>query len=89
MQKRTDWKPSQTLRAKRLTPALLATALMLTLASCASQTASNETDAARLFCTVARPITWASADTDQTIREIKAHNAVGARLCGWAAGSDQ
>jgi hypothetical protein len=26
---------------------------------------------------------WSDNDTDETIRQAKAHNAVGKRLCGW------
>jgi hypothetical protein len=33
------------------------------------------------FCTVAKPIIWSSRDTDETIREVKKHNAVYVRLC--------
>jgi hypothetical protein len=33
------------------------------------------------FCAVAKPIMWSSRDTDETIREVKEHNAVWARLC--------
>jgi hypothetical protein len=33
------------------------------------------------FCRIARPITWSVSDTDQTIREVKEHNAAYDRLC--------
>lgn len=32
-------------------------------------------------CEAFKPITWSSQDTDQTIREIKAHNAAIKALC--------
>lgn len=35
------------------------------------------------FCLIARPITWSAKDTDATIEQVKEHNAVGKRLCGW------
>jgi hypothetical protein len=35
------------------------------------------------FCAVAKPILWSARDTDETIRQAKEHNAVGATLCGW------
>jgi hypothetical protein len=36
-----------------------------------------------VFCRSAQPIRWSKADSDETIREAKAHNAVGRKLCGW------
>ncbi len=38
------------------------------------------------FCKIAEPITWSSRDTDETIGEVKSHNAVGKAICGWKAG---
>lgn len=35
------------------------------------------------FCDISRPIYWAKKDTLETIKQIKAHNAVG-KICGWA-----
>jgi len=35
------------------------------------------------FCLVALPISWSTKDTDETIEQVKEHNAVGKRLCGW------
>lgn len=34
-----------------------------------------------LACTAFRPVTWSKSDTNSTIRQIKAHNAVYAALC--------
>ncbi|OYX13433.1 MAG: hypothetical protein B7Z15_07280 [Rhizobiales bacterium 32-66-8] len=36
-----------------------------------------------VFCRAAQPIAWARADSADTIRAVKAHNAVGVALCGW------
>lgn len=54
-----------------------------TVTGCASVTSGSATDAA--YCRAFRPITWAAADTDGTLRQVKAHNAVGVSLCKWAA----
>lgn len=35
------------------------------------------------FCDLAKPIYWSGRDTDDTIRQAKAHNAVGKDQCGW------
>lgn len=37
-------------------------------------------DAAR-FCKTARPITWSRADSEETRRQVKAHNAAWVKLC--------
>jgi hypothetical protein len=37
------------------------------------------------FCAVARPILWSVRDSDETILQVKQHNAAGAVLCGWGA----
>ncbi|MDR3494086.1 MAG: hypothetical protein P4L82_05745 [Ancalomicrobiaceae bacterium] len=37
--------------------------------------------AAELACGAFRPITWSKSDTDPTIRQIKAHDAVYGVLC--------
>ena len=52
----------------------------LMLAGCATTTPSAATRGA---CGAFRPISWASADTDPTIRQVKAHNADGRELCSW------
>lgn len=53
---------------------------MLGLTGCASLTGIAGTEVA---CQSFRPITWSIADTDQTIREIKGHNAAGKEICNW------
>lgn len=65
---------ARTVRGLMLTGALLMTA------GCATTTPSAATRGA---CGAFRPISWAQADTDPTIRQVKAHNAVGRKLCGW------
>lgn len=58
-------------------------ALMLPLApsTCATTTGSEGTDVS--FCGAARAILWSKSDTDGTIEQVKEHNAVGKRICGW------
>lgn len=64
-------------RALRVLLPIAATAL---LAGCATTTGSGAT---RVYCGAAVPIRWSAADSDATIRQAKAHNAVGRRLCNW------
>lgn len=33
------------------------------------------------FCEIAKPISWSTKDTPETVREIKEHNAVWHKLC--------
>lgn len=59
---------------------------MLTLSACGHLTDSGATEPVRgaeTFCAISQPITWSGRDTDQTIREVKSHNATGIALCGW------
>lgn len=65
---------------RRGVPALMLFGAMPILAACATTTG---TAATKVYCGAASPIRWSSADTDETIRQAKAHNAVGRRLCGW------
>jgi hypothetical protein len=37
------------------------------------------------FCAAAKPILWSARDSDETIRQVKEHNAAGSALCGWGA----
>lgn len=62
-----------------------------TLASCGTTTmdfaatsSSSHALGRAAFCDVARPISWSRNDTDQTILQVKEHNAVGQALCAWA-----
>lgn len=73
--------------AKPMLPASMLLCAMLTLNACGTTTGSDviePTVGADTFCRVAKPITWSSRDTDETIREVKEHNAVYVRLCGGA-----
>jgi hypothetical protein len=45
--------------------------------------ASTSPPPADTFCLVAKPIYWSAGDTDETIKQVKAHNAAGKILCGW------
>ena len=63
---------------------MLPLVLLLTLPACATMMGSNvpvEAPAVDSFCAIAKPISWVDADTDATIADVKAHNAVWKRLC--------
>lgn len=67
---------------------LLMSGLLGTLAACANQTPSAGTDLGSrpLFCSEAKPIIFSRLkDTTETLAQVKAYDAVGMRLCGWAA----
>lgn len=75
---------------KRKLLGLLSSGLMvMALTGCASQISSAGIEVrpgSALFCSEAQPITFDRlADTAETIAQIKEHNAVGQKLCGWAA----
>ena len=79
-------------------PALVRTlGLTLILSSCGTTTdfggierPSRLSAPVELACTAFRPVTWSKSDTDPTIRQNKAHNAVYATLCvGKSAGGLQ
>lgn len=53
----------------------------LILTGCAPTTVSSGTEAS--FCGAARAIYWSTKDTDQTIAQVREHNAVGKSICGW------
>lgn len=59
--------------ASGLLPTAIACAL---LAGCASVSS-----AASEFCQIAEPITWAEADTQETLRQIHRHNAKWLCVC--------
>lgn len=44
-------------------------------------TAGDATKSA--VCDQFKPIRWSSADTVETIRQVKEANAVGVAVCGW------
>lgn len=37
----------------------------------------------RAYCASFQPMWWSDKDTDESIEQAKAHNAVGVKLCGW------
>jgi hypothetical protein len=53
------------------------------LLGCETMMGSGATEpvAVDSFCAVAKPISWVVEDTDETIRQVKAHNAVWKKLC--------
>ena len=59
---------------------MLAIALLAT--GCAT-TGGGATKGA--ICDQFRPVRWSSADTPETIMQVKMNNAVGASVCGWKA----
>jgi hypothetical protein len=60
-------------------------AVILTLTGCARTTGSG-VDPFDTGCLAFRSIRWSVEDTDETIRAVKEHNAVGVRTCGWQVG---
>lgn len=63
---------------------LFAMLSLLTLGACATMTdiAGIEPAPVSAACLSFHPIRWSSQDTDQTILEVKEHNAVWRALCG-------
>lgn len=56
---------------------LFALIACVTLTGCARTMASGGTECSRW-----RPIYWSRSDTEETIRQVKEHNAVFKKLCG-------
>jgi hypothetical protein len=56
---------------------LLLIVLSAILAGCVTTTTTNGSD----LCLIDHPITWSKSDTDQTLREIKVHNARYRAVC--------
>jgi hypothetical protein len=52
---------------------------LLILAACATTTASVGTSA--VACSAFEPIQWSKKDTDETIRQVKEHNAAWTAIC--------
>lgn len=66
---------------------LLAT---LPLTACSAATAGKEIDAAAIHrastaaaCGAFKPIRYSKNDTEETRRQVRAHDAAGAAICGW------
>jgi hypothetical protein len=53
--------------------------LLPILPGCATRTASVGTDA--VACSAFEPIRWSKKDTEETIWQVKEHNAVWAAMC--------
>jgi len=75
-----------TWRSPRLRAGTLTLLSLASLTGCATTTGLNAEPAAPpparfTFCAVASPIYWDDADTDETIRQVKAHNATWVALC--------
>jgi hypothetical protein len=65
--------------ARRAMRAALLLTLLPILAGCATTTASVGTDA--VACSAFEPIRWSKKDTEETIRQVKEHNAAWAAMC--------
>lgn len=67
--------------ARRVLPPMLP----LALATCMTTTGIDATDAHRaatlVACTTFAPISWSTRDTDETVRQVKGHNAAYAETC--------
>ena len=66
---------------------LLSSTFAMTLTGCASLTRLNdpikpEYDPRKTFCQVFTPILWSKRDTDETLKQVKAHNDVWMVTCG-------
>ena len=72
----------QTISAPGAIRLVLLLSAALTVAGCATTTGGGGATG-KAVCASFRGISWADADTDATIRQVKAHNAVGRELCGW------
>lgn len=71
---------------KNTSPRLVRLALplmLLGLTSCVHTTHSSDpSHVLDVACQAFQPITWSKQDTDDTLRQVKAHNAVYLTLCG-------
>lgn len=43
----------------------------------------SNVNSAGSFCDIAKAIEWGDGDTNETIEQVKEHNAVGKALCHW------
>jgi hypothetical protein len=57
-------------------------ALPILLTGCA-MTVGGGTETGRALCDQFRPMRWSKFDTPDTVEQAKAHNRVGAAVCGW------
>lgn len=69
----------------RLTPLAIVSASVLTLTGCVHPTRTPETEKV-VACGAFRPITFSRLhDTEETIRQVREHNAAYLALCGKGA----
>lgn len=73
--------PTRVSRRQKLLGRLSLIAL-LTLTGCVTMTGSAGIDPTLVACGAFKPIHWSIHDTDDTIRQIKAHNAAYVAVCG-------
>lgn len=70
---------------KRMMLALASVTASGLLAGCATLTtafgATEAIDTKEVACAAFKPITWSTRDTDETIAEVREHNAAYAELC--------
>ena len=59
--------------------AVLPLTLLLILQGCATTTGSTGNDV--VACSAFEPIRWSAKDTDDTIRQVKEHNAAWKGIC--------
>jgi len=71
--------PKNSSERRSMLAAWLATALILT--SCQT-TGTSGPDPELVACRSFEPVTWSATDTPKTIKQIKAHNAAWAAVCG-------
>jgi hypothetical protein len=45
--------------------------------------APTKSTTAKVACQSFQAIYWSAKDTKQTVAQIKEHNAVGVKVCGW------
>lgn len=65
------------MKIRKTFAAMMAIAAISALAGCATAPMPG----AVVYCQIEKPISWSKKDTDQTIREVKGHNAVYKALC--------
>jgi hypothetical protein len=57
---------------------------VVTLAACQTTASGEKTTINTLaFCDAAKAVLWSKKDTLKTIVQVKEHNAIGAKACGW------
>ena len=63
---------------------LVLSSALLMLAACQTPTRTVSAVSSQApFCKVAEPILYAVADTAETKKQVREHNAVGVELCKW------